>query len=323
MVHRRSSVHDVREDERAGTSRRRTARAGNAPVKKQECLLCERPTPGEEVYAFGPYVLRRCQQCGLEFLDPRPSPGDLPSLYDERYFCSADSETRGYDCYEADRVNLLKTFRRRLRALTRHFAGSVPRRLLDVGCALGDFLALAAEAGWEVSGVEISEWAAAEARRRFGLDVRQGGLDTVDFPAATFDLITMWDVLEHLPDPRRAVRRCHDLLKAGGVLALTTPNTGGLLRKLTGRNWVEYKIPEHLYFFNPATIAALLAKSGFRPLTIRSEGKYVSAAFLAKRLAEATPLLAPLRPLADRPRLQRLSLYVNATNTMLVIARKT
>lgn len=301
---------------------RRTIRAGDTPVRGQECLLCERPTASEEVCTFGRYALRRCRQCGLEFLDPQPSPADLPSLYDERYFSSADSGIKGYDCYEADRLNLLKTFRRRLRALTRHVAGSASRRLLDVGCALGYFLAVAAEAGWEVSGVEISEWAAREARRSLGLDVRQGSLDTVDFPAATFDLITMWDVLEHLPDPGRAVRRCHELLKAGGVLALTTPNPGGLLRRLTGRNWVEYKIPEHLYFFNPATIAALLSRSGLRPLTTRSEGKYVSAAFLARRLAEATPLLAPLRFLADRPWFQRLSLYVNATNTMLVIARK-
>ena len=130
-------------------------------------------------------------------------------------------------------------------------------------------------------------------------------------------------MLEHLPDPRGALRCCYELLKEEGYLALTTPNTGGLLRKLTGRNWVEYKkIPEHLYFFNPSTIHTLLEKSRFRPLSICSEGKYVSLAFLLKRLAEARPLLSPIRSLTHLPGLRHLSFYINATNIMLVIAQK-
>lgn len=286
------------------------------------CLLCERPTPTDPLYAFGRYTVERCRQCGLEFLHPQPERADLPALYDERYFASAASRARGYDCYRADQANLRKTFRRRLGALASRFPASAPRRLLDVGCALGDFLAASAEAGWEAHGLEISAWAVAEARGRSGLDVRQGTLETAEFPPATFDLITMWDVLEHLPDPRHALGRCHELLRAGGYVALTTPNTGGLLRKVAGRRWVEYKIPEHLYFFDSATIRALLEQHRFRPFSVRSEGKYVSLAFLLTRVAEANPLLAPLRLLARLPGLGHLSLYVNATNTMLVIAQK-
>lgn len=291
----------------------------NAPV----CLLCEGSTPTERLYTFGSHAVRRCRQCGLEFLDPQPRPDDLRALYDERYFASADSQSRGYDRYAADEGNLRKTFRRRFRALARRFAIPPRRRVLDIGCALGYFLAVAAEHGWEATGVEISAWAAAAARRRFGLDIREGSLETAEFPPATFDLITMWDVLEHLPDPGRAVRRCHELLTADGSLAFTTPNTAGLLRRLTGRRWVEYnKIPEHLFFFNPATIRALLARHGFRVVSIRSEGKYVTPGFLLKRAAEANPLLAPLAALARLPGLGSCSVYVNATNTMLVVARR-
>lgn len=286
------------------------------------CLLCESATPIERLHTFGGYAVERCRQCGLEFLEPQPGPADLRGLYTQPYFASDASRARGYDCYEADRANLQKTFRRRLGRLAQFVPASAPRRLLDVGCALGYFLAAAAEDGWEAHGVEISAWAAGEARRQFGVDVRPGTLETLEFPPATFDLITMWDVLEHLPDPRPALRRCHELLKAGGVIAVTTPNTGGLLRKVTGCRWVEYKIPEHLFFFNPGTIRALLEKHRFRLLAVRSEGKYVSPAFLLTRLAEANPVLAPLRVPARLPGLGRLSLYVNATNTMLVVARK-
>ncbi|KRT75159.1 MAG: type 12 methyltransferase [Candidatus Rokubacteria bacterium CSP1-6] len=286
------------------------------------CLLCECATPTDHLYTFGARTVERCRRCGLEFLHPQPGPAELGALYDARYFASSASAAHGYERYEADEPNLRKTFRRRLRRLSTRISPSAPRRLLDVGCALGYSLAVAAESGWDAAGVEMSAWAAAEARRRFGLDVRRGSLSSVDFPPATFDLITLWDVLEHLADPREALRRCHELLKPNGHLALTTPNTAGLLRRVTGRRWVEYKIPEHLYFFDPTTIHTLLEKSGFHPLSIRSEGKYVGVAFLLKRLAEANPLLAPLRALATLPRLRRLSLYVNATNTMLVVARK-
>ena len=124
-----------------------------------------------------------------------------------------------------------------------------------------------------------------------------------------------WEMLSRLSEHTTML---YELLKEGGYLALTTPNTGGLLRKLTGHNWVEYKkIPEHLYFFNFTTIHALLEKSGFLPLSIRSEGKYVSLAFLIKRVAEAHPLLSPVRFLVHFPGLRRLSFYVNATNIML------
>lgn len=286
------------------------------------CLVCESATPIERLHVFGTHTVERCQICGLEFLHPQPEVADLHAVYDEQYFRSGDSQARGYDLYEADQENLLKTFRRRFTALAAHFKEPRHCSLLDVGCALGYFLAVAAEAGWDARGVEISAWAATAARRRFGLDVRQGSLAAVEFPPSRFDLITLWDVLEHLPDPRGALTRCHELLKPKGYLALSTPNTAGLLRKLTGRRWVEYKIPEHLYFFDPATIRALLAKSGFRPLSIRSEGKYVDLGFLLKRLAEAHPLLAPLRFLANLPGSGRLSFYVNATNLMLVIAQK-
>lgn len=293
-------------------------------MNARACLLCERPTPTERLYVFGDHSVERCRGCGLEFLHPQPPPADLMALYDEHYFMSDDSERRGYDRYEADEANSRKTVRRRWRMLARRLPASAPRRVLDVGCALGYFLAVAAEDGWETQGVEISAWAAGEARRRYGLDVRQATLETVEFPPATFDLITMWDALEHLPRPDDTLRRCHSLLKANGHLAFTTPNAQGLLRKLTGRRWVEYKkIPEHLYFFTPATIRPLLEKAHFRPLSIRSEGKYVSLGFLLVRLAEANPLLSPLRWPARLPGLGRASLYVNATNTMLVVAQKT
>jgi SAM-dependent methyltransferase len=290
---------------------------------EQSCFLCERVTPIEQLYVFGSYTVQRCRRCSLEFLHPQPEIAELSQLYDKGYFCSEDSQTRGYDLYEAEEANLRKTFRRRLAVLSDYLPGQAPRRVLDVGCALGYFLAVAAEGGWEAKGVEISAWAAAEARRRFGLAVQQGGVETADFPPATFDLITMWDVLEHLPNPRNTLLHCHELLKEGGYLALTTPNTGGLLRKLTNRNWVEYKkIPEHLYFFNPSTIRTLLEKSGFLPISIRSKGKYVNLAFFLKRLAEAWPLLSPLHFFVHLPGLRRFSFYTNATNIMLVIAQK-
>jgi len=188
---------------------------------------------------------------------------------------------------------------------------------------VGFFLAAAAEQGWEGKGVEISAWAVREARQRFGLDVRQGSLETVELPPASFDLITMWDVLEHLPDPKGALLRCGSLLKDGGYLALTTPDTEGFLRKLTGRKWVEYKkIPEHIHFFGKATLRALLLQCGFNTVSMISEGKYVGLPHLFKRVSELHPLLAPMQLFLRVPLLNKLSFYVNATNIVMAVARK-
>jgi SAM-dependent methyltransferase len=151
-------------------------------------------------------------------------------------------------------------------------------RALDVGCSSGAWLEVVGEAGMRATGVEVGEQTAEDARRR-GLDVRTGTLAQVaaELAGEHFDLITFWDVLEHLRDPREELALVAELLAPGGVVAATFPNIGGwyprityrLLGKPTGR-WEYPELPVHLYDFSPATATRLLERVGFQVRAIKT-----------------------------------------------------
>jgi 2-polyprenyl-3-methyl-5-hydroxy-6-metoxy-1,4-benzoquinol methylase len=146
--------------------------------------------------------------------------------------------------------------------------------MLDLGCAVGVFLSMAEEEGWEVCGVEISEYAVARAKERCKGEVYVGELADICFSEASFDVITMWDVLEHLAHPRKALAEAHRILKDDGIILLDTPNEGSLIRRVAhlvyrffgGR--VVYPARNlyhiyHRYYFSEDTLRRILDASGF------------------------------------------------------------
>jgi len=143
-----------------------------------------------------------------------------------------------------------------------------PRRgqLLDIGCATGDFLHAAQERKWRVVGIEINKEAARVAREQYGLEVTTGSLESFIIPSHTFDVITLWDVLEHLPSPSVTLSRCYDLLDEDGILVFTIPNLDSFDRYLFGRAWIGWDAPRHFHLFTDDTLALLLFKQGYRIL---------------------------------------------------------
>jgi SAM-dependent methyltransferase len=149
--------------------------------------------------------------------------------------------------------------------------------------------------------------------------VLQGVLESAPFPAARFDLLTAFDAFEHVYDPLRFLEAAQRLLAPAGVLAITTPDPTSLLARVSGRHWVSFKIPEHVYYWSPATIRRALLPH-FEVLELTSAGQYATAGFLlrrALRLGARTP--APLRPVVAA--LNQLSLYAN-NGSLTVIARR-
>jgi SAM-dependent methyltransferase len=136
-------------------------------------------------------------------------------------------------------------------------------RLLDVGCATGEFLAYMAEHDWEVQGVEPSHTAVQVARQEYGLNVFAGDLAQAQLPERHFDVVTLWDVLEHLHDPRAELAEVHRILDDDGLLVMQIPNTRSLDAALFGTFWIGLDMPRHLYLFFPESLEAMLARSGF------------------------------------------------------------
>ncbi len=207
-----------------------------------------------------------CAGCGLLRLDPRPAEEELLSFYPEDY---APFERVIHEEPSALRRWMRRRYlAKRVREVGR-FAPT-PGRALDVGCATGLFLDALRARGWKVTGVEPSDFAARYARERLGLAVHQGMLDDAPFAERSFELITLWHVLEHLPDPAASLQRLRSLLVPGGVVALTVPNAGGWDARLWGAWWAGWDAPRHLYHFTPATLSRLLHDAGFQVMARRS-----------------------------------------------------
>jgi SAM-dependent methyltransferase len=143
-------------------------------------------------------------------------------------------------------------------------------RLLDVGCATGDFLAEVRRIpGWSAIGLEPGAAAAHYVRHEVGLDVVRGTLNTAAWKDAIFDVLTLWDVLEHVYDPRTVLHEAARLLKPGGVLVINYPNLDSLDRRLFGRYWCGYELPRHLTMPPIAVLRHELAAVGLREVARR------------------------------------------------------
>jgi SAM-dependent methyltransferase len=228
---------------------------------------------------------------------------DPATFYDQVYFQSA-AEGKGYNDYAALQAGLRRTAYARLRRISRyctaHGGGRrPPHRLLELGCGTGVFLDAARQAGWTVSGVEVSPYAAAQARQR-GLDVRTHSVEDFEWPAGDCDCVALWDVLEHLCDPAGVLRAAGRALRPGGILALSTGDVTSLCARMTGPRWHLFNLPEHLFFFSPAALDRLLRAAGCEIRALTREWLWLPAEYLCERLHKAHGLPAPLATALQR-----------------------
>lgn len=266
--------------------------------------------------------LVQCTQCQLVFVGQQPEAHELYALYGETYFHNEQSGEVGYTNYIADEPNIRATANRRL-AFVERFAPQ-KGKMLDVGCAMGFFVDVAKERGWKVEAADVSGFAVQYVRDRFGHTAHHGNLTDLDLPEAHYDLITLYDVIEHVPDPNGNVQKVARLLKAGGVFEMATPDVGSLPARLTGKRWIGYKLSEeHVYYFSVATLTKLLNDNGFDVLHVRHVGKYVTLRLFLDRLGFYAPFLSrPLQWLERTLQLSQRSFYVNPFDIVAITARK-
>jgi 2-polyprenyl-3-methyl-5-hydroxy-6-metoxy-1,4-benzoquinol methylase len=208
----------------------------------------------------GLFTIVQCQNCSLVYQNPRPT---LEELFDVYYSEEYDQYTRSVrkDEVFVRRWDRLYGLRKRCRAVMKHC--STGGRILDIGCSTGNFLDTLRQCGWEVHGVEPSPVAATYAREQLGLSVFNGTLEDAQFDTGTFDVVTMWDVIEHLPDPAGSLREIARILKDNGLLVVATPQLDSLDARLFGRFWIGYEIPRHLTIFSLRTLSQMAARAGF------------------------------------------------------------
>jgi 2-polyprenyl-3-methyl-5-hydroxy-6-metoxy-1,4-benzoquinol methylase len=209
------------------------------------------------------YSILRCSNCRLVFSSPRPNAEELDQFYSSEYFQHSNSGNGyGYADYSsmADR-NAHRMWKPFLDYTD--LAQKPPLRLLDVGCGTGGFLAEAKAAGWNGTGIELSQYAVDVANKELGLKVYRSDIFSNQLQPGSFDVVTMWHVLEHLIDPLASLRRAHDLLADDGVLFVELPNWDSAGRVFKGAHWKQLKPPEHINFFTTGSIAYAAREAGF------------------------------------------------------------
>jgi len=262
-------------------------------------------------YGIHPPIVR-CNVCGLVYANPRWQ----SSLVEDSYSVVEDP------MYIEERDGRTLTFRRNLAPLEKFInRNSSTRRLLDVGCHIGVMVEIAQEHGWEAWGIEPSEWASQHARER-GLHVITGTLNDAEIPDGYFDVVTMWDVVEHLTDPAREIRNAYRVLKPGGIIVLHTINIESLFARLMGRRW-PWLMEMHLYYFSPRTLGKMLEQGGLQVLSFSSQGRYLRFGYFITRIQPYSKLIYRiLNTISTAMKLNTVAIPVNFGDLFTIYACK-
>jgi 2-polyprenyl-3-methyl-5-hydroxy-6-metoxy-1,4-benzoquinol methylase len=204
------------------------------------------------------YRLVKCRRCGLVYLNPRPTHQEINEEYSAEYHIERllRQELKREEEIE---VEINKNIGR-AEEIVKQFGNK--GKLLDIGCGAGFFVACLKRYGWDITGIDVSEWASEFAREKLGLNVFTGSVEDVKINGQ-FDVITLYHILEHLPHPLQSLKRVSELLADDGVLVIKGPNLASFDRVWHSKNWRRYDLPFHLYHFTPQTYQMILEKAGF------------------------------------------------------------
>ncbi len=241
----------------------------------------------------------RCDGCTLLLRNPQPSDAELASIYGEDYFFGTSANAAD-DRYEEEFARLKRsTAAGYLDRLERYLgwdeSGRRGRRLLEIGSGLGDLLVEAQARGYDVAGVEYSTSAVARSNTRLGgAFVREGTIDTLPPDEGSFDACVLSDVIEHTRDPMRVLERVWQALRPGGAIFVATPSLDSWSARLLRERWMEFK-PEHLFFFDSATLESALVRAGFEHVRIARGHKTLSPDYVLQHFRRfPVPVLSPL-----------------------------
>lgn len=217
--------------------------------------------PGKE---WGRHV--KCKNCHLIYMNPM----EKVSKTNDYYFKAKNTHA------PTIRESYLRTAKSQVRLVQKYASGT---NLLDIGCAQGFFLYSASKARYNIKGIEISQDAAEYAVREFGLDVEAKPFEELRFPENHFDVVTLWQVLEHVPYPLTILKEVHRILKPGGLLVVSTPDIAGIPAKILRKRWWDIK-RLHINQFSTKTLRDILQNGGFKNISSVSYRGFVSLSIL-------------------------------------------
>jgi len=252
----------------------------------------------------------KCSQCGMIYNNPQPSSQELVDIYkeveDPLYL--EESEAR------------VRTFKHSLEQI--HRIVSPPGRLLDIGCYTGVFIETAATAGWNVEGVELSAWAAKIAKEKNIGPIHNMSMDRLDIPPESFQVITLWDVIEHLAQPSEMLTSIHRLLKPGGILAISTHMVDSLAVRILGKRY-PFFMDMHVVHFSRKTTRRILEDNGYEVVSIKSHRRVLRMGYFLEKLYHKVPFgKGIIKWLTSKKCISNLFIQVGLLGLVNIYARK-
>jgi predicted TPR repeat methyltransferase len=276
------------------------------------CIVC-----GGSSHALYSEGVVKCKACGFAFADVDLTEAELFKLYHRGYFFGEE-----YSNYLADQTAIQKNFKLRLEELKKHLNPSRHKRLLEIGSAYGFFLLLARDCFESVQGIDITEDGVRYCTERLGLNVMKSDLLQTDLGDQKFDVVCLWDTIEHLANPHLYIQWISQHTDSGALLALTTGDIESLNARVKKKNWRLLHPPTHLQYFSRRTIELLLKRNQFEVIYNRPCGFYRSADNISYNLFVLRSGTPSLHQLVTKSGLGRLSFYLNLYDIMYVIARR-
>lgn len=226
-----------------------------APSK---CILCN-CSNRSILFQKGEWTVFRCSHCRLGFLEPRPNQEELNKLYEKGYFQShygqglklGSPEMKRRIAQEDHRIKFFRSYKKR-------------GRVVDLGCGMGYFLLACRMYGYDVEGVDISDYAANYLKNELTIPLRLGSIEEIESGSASIDVITMWHFLEHTSNPENYLKKAYVWLKRDGLLVVDVPNYEGTDAQKKWGEWTGWDLPYHFYHFTPKTLNDILFKYGFK-----------------------------------------------------------
>lgn len=274
-----------------------------------KCGLCKLDD-SKLLYTKNGFKIVKCRKCGLVYVNPRIKLDVLKKMYNKNVISP-------FPYYLKHRKEDEQTFRDRLSLIEKYRKKG---KLLDIGCSIGTFMKVAKKSGWDVYGIDINK-KSIKYCKKLGFNAEVKEIEKVK--VKNFDVVIMNDLLEHVADPLRTLKIANKLLKKDGLLFIATPNIDSFLSKISGKRWLHMKPDEHIYYFTPKTIQAMLKKAGFKVLEYGSLSRVRNLrTVIYKSQTYSKVPYKIIKTLGIYKLLNRISFNLNPFDEMGVIAKK-
>ncbi len=290
---------------------------------KKECPVCDFSRTKAAFSAQG-YQYRHCSNCETIFVSDPVSVGHIYISYEKKYFESREFDSRqrqGYDSYFDSQESLKMSFQEKLKVVNQKIESG---NLLDIGSAYGTFLKTAS-AQYYCVGLEISRYAASTAWEKYLAKTILGNIEQSPFLSDQFDAVTMWDVIEHLRQPVRALQEVHRLLKPGGYCFISTDDISSWLVKLLGKNWWSFAPPLHLCHFSIKSLKIAAHRAGgFDISEIKRDRRLYKFSEIVKHFGVAyqSKLIQKAGNIINNKQIGQFVLSINRPEQFILILRK-